>query len=236
MATESETVERQAPSFAVDLVSGPPVSGGVDAFELAHARRALALLKSRIGRQGLLDLLAADIEEGNDYLRERAELSGGKFKSGTTVLAVRGLKAGQFVRWLTTIFSDEPALLAAEPEHFVIFTNPDTTVTVVENLGPYVSRVLLPGYGVAATWAEEAINELLPEADFPFRRLADLSLPDGTVVGRVLNQFGDTDEGFTAHLTCYFPVECADEFVEHHREHLAVEFRNWITAAAAAQQ
>ncbi len=206
----------------------------MDDFELRHARRVLARLKALLGRQGLLDLLATDIDEGNALLREWAGLSGGRFNSGTTVLAVRGLKAAQFVRWLASSFGDEPVLLAAEPEHYVIADNPDSTVTVVENLGPYVASVRLPAFGTAPTWAAEAAGELLPEADYPFRRLADLTLADGTVVGRVMTQFGDTDEGFRAVLTCYFPVECPAELVEHHRQHLAVEFRNWIVAAAAA--
>jgi hypothetical protein len=223
-----------APSFSVALVSGPTGEGSIDDFELLHARRALARLKSHLGRQGLLDLLADDIAEGDTFLREKVKASDGKFSSGTTVLSIRGLKAAQFVRWLERTFNDEPTLLAAEPEHYVIATNPDTTVTVVENLGPYVCRVLLPGYGVAANWSV-ADDALLPESEYPFRRLADLSLTDGTVVGRVLTQFGDTAEGFDAHLTCYFPVACPDEILQHHCRHFAVEFRNWITAAAAAQ-
>jgi alkyl hydroperoxide reductase subunit AhpF len=41
--------------------------------------------------------------------------------------------------------------------------------------------------------------------------------------------------GFTANLTVYFPVTCPDEVLDHHLRHYAVEFRNWIVAAAAAR-
>jgi len=52
-------------------------------------------------------------------------------------------------------------------------------------------------------------------------------------VGRMLTQFGDTAEGFNASLTAYFPTACPEDVFEHHRQHLAVEFRNWIVAAAS---
>ncbi len=221
-------------AFSVELVAGPTGPGTVDDFELAHARRALAKLKALLGRQGLLDLLVGDVDEGNAYLREKAIASKGKMRSSTTVLAIRGLKAGEFVRWLETSFANESVLLAGEPEHFVIVPNPDRTVTLVENIGPHICRVQLPAYDAAKKLDDEPLDELLPVSDFPFRRLAHLGLPDGTIVGRVLTQFGDTELGFTANLTCYFPVECPEEVSVHHSQHFAVEFRNWITAAAAS--
>ncbi|MEU9060818.1 hypothetical protein AB0D13_18680 [Streptomyces sp. NPDC048430] len=64
---------------------------------------------------------------------------------------------------------------------------------------------------------------------------SNLFLADGAVVGRALVQFGDTADGFTAHLTGYFPVTCPDEVLDHHLQHYAVEFRTWIVAAAAAR-
>ena len=84
-------------------------------------------------------------------------------------------------------------------------------------------------------WAADA-PELLPEADFPFKKITNLLLDDDTVIGRVLSQFGDTDDGFTASLTVYLPVSCPDEVLEHHRRHFAVEFRNWFTAADAIRE
>lgn len=214
----------------VRLVSGPTEPGDIDNFELEHARRALARLKSLIGHQGLLDLLATDIAEGNAFLAEHARKSNGELRSATTVLTARGIKAVRFLKWLGAAFADETVLLAAEPEHWAIAPQPDGTVSVVENLGRYVVDLRLPAYDTASDAAPPA--ELLPEADFPYRRIADMRVSDGTVVGRMLTQFGDTDEGFTAYLTCYFPVSCPEEIFEHHRQHLAVEFRNWITAAA----
>ena len=100
MATHSTSAAPHQTTVTVDIVSGPSEPGTAADFELQHARRVLARLKSLLGRQGLMDLLARDIEEGNAFLREMAELSQGELRSATTVLAVHGLRALDFLRWL----------------------------------------------------------------------------------------------------------------------------------------
>ncbi len=229
------TDKQTSPPVTVTLESGPTGSGSIDDFELFYARRALDRFRTLLGRQGLLDLLAADIEKGNAFLRESARTSDGRFKAGTTALAAKGLTSGAFLAWMDKAFAgDESALLAAHPEHYVMGTD-DIGARVVENIGPHVCSFYMGGWGTdAMAWAEDA-QELLPESEFPRKMSSNLFLADGTVVGRALIQFGDTAEGFTANLTVYFPVMCPDEVVDHHLRHYAVEFRNWIVAAAAAR-
>ncbi|MFJ4340651.1 hypothetical protein [Streptomyces sp. NPDC088915] len=219
----------------VTLASGPAGTGSIDDFELFYARRAVDRFRTLLGRRGMLDLLAADIEEGNAFLRENALASGGVFKGGTTVLAAQGLTSGEFLAWMDRAFAgDEKPLLAAHPEHYVMGTD-EIGARVVENIGPHVASFYMGGWGTdALDWAEDA-DELLPEAEFPRKMSSNLFLADGTVVGRALIQFGDTADGFTAHLTVYFPVTCPEEVLDHHLRHYAVEFRNWIVAAAAAR-
>jgi hypothetical protein len=43
---------------------------------------------------------------------------------------------------------------------------------------------------------------------------------------------GSCPIGFDALLAIYFPGAAPEEFIEGHRQHLAVEFTNWITTAA----
>lgn len=235
MTDQTTIVGQEATSVAVELVSGPTAPGGLADFELLHARQVLAQLKNLLGRQGLLSLLDSDIEKGNAFLREMAELSNGELRPTTIELTAKGIKAAQFLQWLGRAFDTESKLLAAEPDHYAMFFNPDSTVTVVERLGLHASRVLLPAFDKAPNWVAETANELLPESEYPFRRIADITLADGTIVGRMLNQFGDTEEGFKANITAYFPTTCPEEHFEHHRQHIAVEFANWIRAAAAEQ-
>ncbi|MGW8945305.1 hypothetical protein [Streptomyces koyangensis] len=91
------------------------------------------------------------------------------------------------------------------------------------------------GSGTESTaWAADA-DGLLPESAFPHEMSSNLALADGTVVGRALTQFGDTADGFTAHLTVYVPVTFPPEVLEHRLRHYAVEFRIWIAAAGAAR-
>ncbi|MFJ9407293.1 hypothetical protein [Streptomyces sp. NPDC101393] len=217
------------------LESGPTGAGSIDDFELFYARRALDRLRTRLGRQGLLDLLAADIEEGNSFLRESARTSGGGFTAGTTVLTAQGLTSGAFLAWMDKAFAgNEQALLAAHPEHYVMAPEADGSFHVVENIGPHVCSFFMGGWGTdALAWAADA-DELLPESEFPHTMSSNLFLSDGTVVGRAMTQFGDTADGFTASLTVHLPTTCPEEVLEHHLRHYAVEFRNWITAAAAA--
>jgi hypothetical protein len=226
-----EMTDRKSFSFAVDLVSGPAGESTIDDFEIFYARRALRRLKTLIGRDGLLQLLADDIEVGNSFMREHAVQSNGVFRAATTVMAVEGLKASEFVGYMDEILTDEAAMLAAQPEHFVMTGHSDETAHIVENLGPHVCSFLM-GFGRHVEWAA-AVPELLPSSEFPFKKVTNLFLEDGTDIGRVLAQFGDTPTGFTANLTVYFPVTCSEEVFEHHRRHFAVEFSNWMKAAAA---
>lgn len=228
--------DQTAPAVTVTLTSGPTGSGTVDDFERFYAARALDRFRTRLGRQGLLDLLAEDIEAGNAFLRDHARASAGEFTAGTTVLSARGLSSGAFLAWMDRAFAgDEHALLAAHPEHYVMAPATDGSFHVVENIGPHVCSFFMGGWGTASTaWAADA-DELLPESAFPHKMSSNLALADGTVVGRALTQFGDTPDGFTAHLTVYVPVTCPPEVLEHHLRHYAVEFRNWIAAAGAAR-
>lgn len=106
---------------------------------------------------------------------------------------------------------------------------------VVENIGPHVADFYMGGWGTAElAWVEDA-DEVLPESEYPRKMSSNLFLADGTVVGRALIQFGDTAHGFTVNLTVYFPTTCPDDILDHHLRHYAVEFRNWIVAAAAAR-
>jgi hypothetical protein len=235
MSDQTATVVKEATNVDVELVSGPTAPGGLGDFELLHARQVLAQLKGLLEREGLLNLLDAEIEKGNAFLREMAELSNGELRPTTIELEAKGIKAVQFLQWLGRAFDTESKLLAAEPDHYAMFLNADSTVTVVERLGLHASRVLLPAFDKAPNWVPEAASHLLPESEYPFRRIADITLADGTIVGRMLNQFGDTDDGFKANITAFFPTACPEEHFEHHRQHIAVEFANWIKAAAAEQ-
>lgn len=74
--------------------------------------------------------------------------------------------------------------------------------------------------------------EVLPETVCSRSRMA---LSDVTGIGTISNSFADVPGGFKARLSVTLPITCGPEVVEHDLEHFAVEFRNWILAAAAEQ-
>ena len=213
--------------FSVEVTSGPTPLVEAEHYEVYFSRRALARLKALLGRRGLEDLLATDIEEGNAYFREMVSRSEGKWKPATTELTARGISSAQFTAWFHDESANEPVMLAAQPEHFVIAGSADA-LDVVENMGPYVCS-----YKMHFTGEDAAVGDLL--ADYPTRMVGHGKLADGTVVIHALHQFRDTAAGFDAHLSIFFPHACPEaEIIEQHRRHLAVEFSNWITDAAAS--
>ena len=96
----------------------------IDGFELLSARRALELLKRRLGRDPLLALLHEEIAEGDAFLRDHLARSAGEEATGTTTLRARGITAAGFAAWLGTAFAREDVMLAGHPEHYAIHAQP----------------------------------------------------------------------------------------------------------------
>lgn len=210
----------RAPEHWVRL-DGQDDDATIDGYELFSARRSLALLKGRLGREALLELLADDIAAGDDFLREQVRLSGGQELTGTTVLRGRGIGAAAFDTWLAQAFGREDVLLAAHPEHYSIHHAPGRDVNVVETLGEFVCSFFMRPWDPASAPADGA------------RRSAIL-LEDGTVVGAVATSFQDADGGLVGQLSVTLPATC-QALVEQHLEHFAVEFRTWILQASREQ-
>lgn len=112
--------------------------GTIDGFELFSARRALELLKRKLGRERLLDLLADEIDAGDAFLRGHLERSAGEETTGTTTLRAHGISAAEFGTWLGAAFAREEVMLAGHPEHWSIHAEAGQTVTIVETLDQYV--------------------------------------------------------------------------------------------------
>lgn len=222
MTSSTTTPDSTAPAYRVRL-DGDDRDATVDGFELTSARRALALLKERLGRERLLELLRDDIAAGDAFLRDHLARSEGRRATGTTVLRAHGISARQFGGWLGQAFAREDVMLAGHPEHYAIHAEPGERVNIVETLGDQVCSFFMQEW-------DDALTEQ-PPAGPPVRR-SRMALADGTIIGSIANAFHDTDDGFTAHLSVTLPATCDPEVVEQHLEHFAVEFRTWILRAA----
>ena len=93
-------------------LTGDDTDSLIDSYELFYARRALALLKRKLGRKALLDLLQEEIAAGDAFLRDHLGHSGGSQATGTTVLSAHGISASEFVGWLGRAFAREDVMLA----------------------------------------------------------------------------------------------------------------------------
>jgi predicted acyl esterase len=229
LPVQAASVENQA---RVHL-AGETTDRAIDGFELFSARRALALLKSQLGRERLLDLLHDEIAAGNAFLRTHVESSAGRQRTGTTILRAHGLTAAQFTGWLSQAFAHEDVLLAAHPEHYSIHTEPGRPVNIVETLGDRVCSFFMREWDDSAV--DPAAVEAAPEGAADARRSL-LTLDDGTVVGSIANAFTDEEDGFTLRLSVTLPETAGPEVIQQHLEHFAVEYRNWILTAAAEHQ
>ncbi len=228
--TTGTTTARTTPSVRLATEDR---DGTIEGYELRAARRALALLKTTLGRERLLELLSDEIDAATAYLREHVERSAGEEISGTTVLRAHGISAAGFTGWLAQAFGREDVLIAGHPEHYSIHAS-GGRVNIVETLGDHVCSFFMLPWDDAQTPPADAPAATTPAGEdvVVHRRRSRMALEDGTVFGSIANAFQDEGDGFVAHLSVTLPATCGQEVVEHHLEHFAVEFRSWILRAA----
>lgn len=103
----------------ITVVSGPTSPGTASDWELFLARRALATLKARLGRQGLLDLLQPDLAASAKTLTACAASSGGQWRPALTQLHAEGLTSSKDTAstspWNSPTGSPQPAYHSAGP-------------------------------------------------------------------------------------------------------------------------
>lgn len=233
--TQTSSTVTSAPTTAADPTvrpAGEDHDGTIEGYELRAARRALALLKTTLGRERLLELLSDEIDTSTTYLHEHMERSAGQEISGTTILRAHGITAAGFTGWLAQAFGREDVLIAGHPEHYSIHAS-GGRVNIVETLGEHVcSFFMLPWDDATAPSAHELAATTPPGEGVVHRRRSRMALEDGTVFGSIANAFQDEGDGFVVHLSVTLPATCGHDVVEHHLQHFAVEFRNWILRAA----
>ena len=181
-------------------LAGEASDGSIERFELLAAHRALALLKTNLGRERLLELLQGEIAAGTAYMRDHIERSAGEEIAGTTTLRAHGITAEQFTGWLAQAFGREDVLLAGHPEHYSIHAA-GGRVNIVETLGDHVCSFFMRPYDDAATPA--------PDDGATHRRRSRMVLDDDTVFGSIGNTFHDAPGGFTVDLSVTLPTICS---------------------------
>jgi hypothetical protein len=212
----------------ISIITGLTSKKSTESFELTFSRRALALLKTRLGSQGLKDLLASDIAQAERYWRQKLADSDGKFRECSVKLSATGLSAEQFLTWFKSHVEDMPVMLAAHPEHYI-----NGFGTILETLGQHVSLFELRMMPTPADCVRNRDEDM-----YPIALNAAAVLADGAEMGYACHQFRNIPSlggvgGFEAYLAGFMPQAVEDHVIETQRQHLVVEWTNWIRAAYA---
>lgn len=192
-------------------------------------RRALLARKSALGHNSIRETLRWELAWSARIARLTVTLSGGRRKFSTCDLAVGRGSADAFCEWFRerTRQGDEPPMLDACPDHYIIATGSDGKQVVVETTGgaPFASEFVID-------YSDSHGIQTALDPTCPVRIIGTARLKDGVIVGGVCHQFRQEGEGFRAKLSVEFPVMVLPHMIAEHRWHLAAEFSNWIEAAS----
>ncbi|MFE4458138.1 hypothetical protein ACFROC_12380 [Nocardia tengchongensis] len=192
---------------------------------------ALTELKTGLGHAGIYAMLKRELDVSDRMARTGVALSRGRTKHSATRLEVPGYSAERFATWFNNLVTvnDEPGMVAACPDHYLLRGLPDGRQEVVETTGgsPMPSRFL-----VDYTRTEALTIPVDPR--YPIQIAGQAFLDDGLTIGGVRHQFLDREGTLHALLTVQFPATLPGRLIRQHQWHLAVEFSNWLIAAAPA--
>ena len=226
-------------SLKCSLPTGKVLSpSDVDGWELKAARRALQNFKTLLEGQAMLDLLAEQIKEGDAYFKDIIAKSKGQFKESRIDFTANGLTSSQFLEWFAVIGGRQTTegrrqffldtMAPAHPEHYALGPYP---MGIVETIGHHICRVKVDNTvevpDFVKAYGDDSFGKKLPVTGF---------LDDGTLFFYGFQELRDTDNGCDLRFRIIFPAAAPQALFDEHTEHLAIEFRSWITTASKSQQ
>jgi hypothetical protein len=226
-------------SLECSLPTGKVLSSSdVDGWELKAARRGLQNLKTLLEEQAMLDLLSKQIDEGDAYFKDIISRSKGQFKESRVDFTAIGITSSQFLEWFALIAGRQTmegrrtffleTMAPAHPEHYALGPYP---MGIVETIGGHICRVKVNNIvqvpEFVKAYGDHSYDKKLPVTGF---------LDDGTVLFYGFQELRDTDRGCDFRFRIIFPAAAPQALFDEHTEHLAVEFRSWITTASKSCQ
>lgn len=184
----------------------------------------------------MLDLLQNQIQDADIFFKKLVIESNGQFKECRIDLKAKGFESKYFMEWqksmaddLATAESRQESFLTdlapAHPEHYGLPANTTNTMGIIETIGEHIARIRIHN-------DFEIPDFVLAYADPSFTSIPVIgSLGDGTVLLYVLHELRDTEDGCDLILRLLFPAAAPQILFEEHAQHLAIEFRNFVTAA-----
>lgn len=192
-------------------------------------RRELLDAKLALGHDGIRALIGRGIWLSEKVTRLTVALSGKSRRFSVCEIEVAAGSAQQFARWFEdrNNLNDERSMIDACPDHYIIARDAQGRQLVVETTGGSP----LPGE-FTVDYDDVSSLHTAPDPSYQFEVAGVARLRDGLAIGGVRHQFRQEGDGFRALLTVEFPGRVPMRMIAEHRWHLAVEFSNWIEAAA----
>ena len=199
--------------------------------ELEASRRALALLKNRLGAARMLELIREEVEETDRLWEGWAAESGDEWRVNLMEFKVSGLPLSHWLKWVFENFTNESMHFAAHPEHYA-WTQADriypdcgsSTPIVCEPMGEFMMR---------ATARIEKWDgyEAYIDPDYPHHLTLMGYTINGIPISRSLSQFRETEDGFFFRLTAMKPAKIPPAMRERNQEHGFLEYAKYFKFA-----
>jgi hypothetical protein len=233
MSAHTHESAAQSPKFEARSQGQTLDDTGIDAWELKAAKRALRNLKTLLAGQPMIDILADEIRQSDQFHKSLIAQSEGKYRESRTDLRVPGFRAQQLVDSMMRGFAkgfDVQETLASHPEHYVL--PPQYQQGMVETIGGLPTRFKVR----PVPTADELPAAVAASADpaYPISMLGILYLDDDTPFAYAVHQLRDTDDACELALRIIYPAAAPDSMIQEHAEHLAIEFRAFVRQAMTA--
>lgn len=197
----------------------------VSTADITQMRQDLLALKLQLGPQRIKAALAGELALSGVVEKLLLGTSFGRYALSVTDIQCNRGSAEGFVQWFAgrVRANDEPAMLQACPDHYVIETQANGQQYVLETTG---GSPLATQFDIDYTNASGNPVALAPELPV---RVGGVAMDGPRTIGYAYHQFGtQAGGGFRGRLSVAFPWSTPWFMIDGHRWHLACEFSNWI--------
>lgn len=205
----------------------------VSAADIMQMRQDLLALKLQLGPQRIKAALVGELALSGAVEKLLLGTSFGRYAVSVTDIQCNRGSAEEFVQWFAgrVRANDEPAMLQACPDHYVIETQANGQQYVLETTG---GSPLATQFDIDYTNASGNPVALVPELPV---RIGGVALDGQKAIGYAYHQFGSqAGGGFRGRLSVAFPRSTPWFMIDGHRWHLACEFSNWIEGYLRSQR
>lgn len=209
------------------------VASQVSAADIMQMRQDLLALKLQLGSQRIKAVLADELALSGVVEKLLLGASFGRYALSVTDIQCNRGSAEGFVQWFAGRLraNDEPAMLQACPDHYVIETQANGQQYVLETTG---GSPLATQFDIDYANASGNPIALVPELPV---RVGGVALDGQRTIGYAYHQFGtQAGGGFRGRLSVAFPWSTPWFMIDGHRWHLACEFSNWIEGYLRSQR